>query len=570
MIKGGSVLPTSSRWEEELSDDNVQSFPMGAMSRGKRLHGGLCWGVVFLLLFFFSLSLFSSDKARELYRLAESRYQRLMRSPTRLSKRGEWLKVVNSYREVAVLYSDHKVADDAVFKIATLYQGMYEKFKDSSYLNEALISYRFLVKRYPKSPYLESALFTIAQIYFSELKDPEQALRYYQRVVDEFPSGEKARYARIRISYLKRVLAKRKRSSTGLVWVKNIRHWTGDDYTRVVIDIADEVKYEYHQLKNPDRIYFDLKNAKLTPKLAGKVFPIKGEFLNRVRVAQYRSNVVRVVLDLGRVKDYTVFNLYNPNRIVIDVKGEKGARFIGKPAKTTRKGHYSLARQLGLRVRCIVIDPGHGGRDPGAIGRSGLTEKFVTLDVAKRLASLIRKNLGCKVILTRKDDRYLPLEERTAIANSKGADLFLSIHTNANRNKHTSGIETYFLNFAIDPHAEATAARENAISEKNMARLQDLVKKITLNTKIDESKDLAKKVQQTMISYLRRYYRVNNLGVKQAPFYVLIGANMPSILTELGFISHPKEERRLRNPAYRQRLAYALYLGIKRYIESLN
>lgn len=190
--------------------------------------------------------------------------------------------------------------------------------------------------------------------------------------------------------------------------------------------------------------------------------------------------------------------------------------------------------------------------------------------MAKRLASLIRKNLGCKVILTRKDDRYLPLEERTAIANSKGADLFLSIHTNANRNKHTSGIETYFLNFAIDPHAEATAARENAISEKNMARLQDLVKKITLNTKIDESKDLAKKVQQTMISYLRRYYRVNNLGVKQAPFYVLIGANMPSILTELGFISHPKEERRLRNPAYRQRLAYALYLGIKRYIESLN
>jgi N-acetylmuramoyl-L-alanine amidase len=529
---------------------------------------------VFLILYFLSLSLsiFSLplDKAGDLYRSAEKDYQALMRSKGRLSKANEWLNVINSYREVVVLYSDHPFADDAMFKIATLYQGMYEKFKDTSSLNEAVISYRFLSKRYPKSPYLESALFTTAQIYFSELKDLEQALYYYQQVVDKFPRGEKAKYARIRISYLEKILAERKRDAAGLVWVENIRHWTGEDYTRVVIDVADEISYDYHKLVNPDRIYFDLKEAKLTPELAGKVFPIKGEFLNRVRVGQYRPDVVRVVLDLGKVKSYTVFSLYNPDRIVIDVKGGEEIKIAARTPKANKKGRYSLARQLGLTVNCIVIDPGHGGKDPGAIGRSGLTEKFVTLDVAKRLADLIRKNLGCKVILTREDDRHIPLEERTAIANSKKADIFLSIHTNANRDKNTSGIETYFLNFASDPQAEATAARENAISEKNLARLQGLVNKITLNTKIDESKELAESLQKTTVSHIGRYYRVRNLGVKQAPFYVLIGANMPSILTELGFISHPMEEKRLRSATYRQRLAYALYLGIKEYIESLS
>jgi N-acetylmuramoyl-L-alanine amidase len=235
-----------------------------------------------------------------------------------------------------------------------------------------------------------------------------------------------------------------------------------------------------------------------------------------------------------------------------------------------RAGNYSLARQLGLGARRIVIDAGHGGHDPGTIGRRGLQEKDVVLDVALRLERLVRQELGTEVILTRSSDVFIPLEERTAIANSKGADLFVSIHANASRSASARGIETYFLNFAKTPHAEAVAARENAISTATMKDLQNLVKAITLNSKIDESRDLAAEVQESMVSAVREKHPVPDRGVHSAPFYVLIGANMPAILAEIAFVSHPEDEKRLRTPEYREVLARSLAKGLRRYLESLD
>jgi N-acetylmuramoyl-L-alanine amidase len=239
--------------------------------------------------------------------------------------------------------------------------------------------------------------------------------------------------------------------------------------------------------------------------------------------------------------------------------------------QVNRAGSYSLARQLGLGARKIVIDAGHGGHDPGTLGRGGLQEKDLVLDVAVRLQRLVRDELGAEVVMTRATDVFVPLEERTAIANAQGADLFLSIHANSSRNAGVRGIETYFLNFAQDPHAEAVAARENAISPATLKDLQNLVKAIALNSKIDESRDFASSVQEAMVQTIRGVAPdVSDRGVRTAPFYVLIGANMPSILAEIAFVSNPQEERLLRTPEHRDRIARSLLDGVRAYLDSLG
>jgi N-acetylmuramoyl-L-alanine amidase len=241
------------------------------------------------------------------------------------------------------------------------------------------------------------------------------------------------------------------------------------------------------------------------------------------------------------------------------------------PPQVNRAGSYSLARQLGLGARRIVIDAGHGGHDPGSSGPRGLQEKDLVLDVAVRLERLVRKELGAEVVMTRATDVFIPLEERTAIANARGADLFLSIHANSSRSRSARGVETYFLNFAQDPHAEAVAARENAISAATLKDLQNLVKAIALNSKIDESRDFAASVQEAMYASLRAATPgLPNRGVRTAPFYVLIGANMPSILAEIAFVSNPEDERLLKTSAYRERIARSLLEGVRGYLESLN
>jgi N-acetylmuramoyl-L-alanine amidase len=233
-------------------------------------------------------------------------------------------------------------------------------------------------------------------------------------------------------------------------------------------------------------------------------------------------------------------------------------------------GKFSLARQLGLGVARIVIDAGHGGHDPGAQG-NGVNESELTLDVATRVSKLLQKQPGVEVVMTRDTDVFVPLEERTAIANREGADLFLSIHANASRNPRAQGVETYFLNFASNQDAEAVAARENSGSARAMHSLPDIVKAIALNNKLDESRDFADIVQRSMVKRLStRNKQLRDLGVKQAPFVVLIGASMPSVLAEISFVTHRQEGQLLKSTAYRQQIAEALYDAVVKYQESLK
>jgi N-acetylmuramoyl-L-alanine amidase len=440
----------------------------------------------------------------------------------------------------------------------------------------------------------------------------------------------------------------------GIARILDIRRTVLPDVVRIAIELDREIDYSYDRIDKPVRVFLDIANTDVAPTVPASI-NFDDSVVKTVRYGPRPANATRVVLDLEGAGRHSVFTLYNPFRVVVDIDRRPGdgaavvaavnrapappsvlkasssrgsttatapavaprpvaavptervrvpddevvkpappipvaevappAPLSGRPAASAADlavppapvtpsanavGRYSLSRQLGLGINRIVIDPGHGGHDPGT-KRSGLSEAELVLDVARRLEALLLKEPGVEVVLTRRNDTFIPLEERTAIANREGADLFLSIHANSSRNTRAGGVETYFLNFASNPDAEAVAARENSASGQTMHSLPDIVKAITLNNKLDESRDFATLVQRAMIETLAKSNRgVRDRGVKQAPFVVLIGAGMPSILAEISFMTNASEGRLLKTNAYRQRIAEALFQGIRKYQRSLK
>jgi N-acetylmuramoyl-L-alanine amidase len=368
------------------------------------------------------------------------------------------------------------------------------------------------------------------------------------------------------------------------VEVYDLRTYTHPTHTRIVVDVGRQRNFTYAEIKNPDRIYIDIHKARLNPILHGKAFPANCDYLKEVRVAQRTPAIVRVVaeLEMAKVERYQVFPLFDPFRVVMDIYPREPAfqpsekppagptEKPPRPAQPTPSG-YSMARQLGLGIKTIVLDPGHGGEDPGAIGRKGQKEKDVVLSVATELRDLLVKGKGLEVILTRESDIYIPLENRPVIANQKKADLFISIHANAHRNRKRKGIETFYLNFSPRLEVNEIAALENATSTKTIGEMADTLKKIVKNSKFLESRDLAEKIQGNLVKSLSQHYSgVESLGVKGGPFWVLIGGEMPSVLVEISHLSNQQEEERLRNPAYRRQVAQGIYEGILEYMRSLG
>jgi N-acetylmuramoyl-L-alanine amidase len=374
--------------------------------------------------------------------------------------------------------------------------------------------------------------------------------------------------------------------ATPTLWtVRDIRHWSNPSYTRVVLDVDGEVQYRFGSLLNPDRLYVDLIGAQLAPHLQGRSLDVSDPLLKGVRGAQNQPDVVRVVLDLRTLRDYQIYTMNDPYRLVIDIRGTGSGMAVQSPAPPSRQQETALdqnrrradpqtpsrpptsARQQRWHV---VIDAGHGGKDPGAIGPSGLMEKDLVLDIAKRLRDLIQKDPQWRVILTRDTDVFIPLEERTAIANAKGADLFVSIHANAAERPEAHGIETYFLDFGSDEQSMRVAARENATTVSKVSDLQRILRDLQMTSKRNESSLLAGSVQQALVQAPNGGKNGRDLGVKHAPFLVLMGAEMPSILVETGFVSNPGEERKLADPKYRAQAARAIFEGIKEYLATGN
>ena len=521
----------------------------------------------------------------------------------------------------ALLAVEHTVQPPAavlaqVTQVMTAFEILVRRFRTSGYADNALFQ--------------AAALADAAYVKFERAQERDRAVRYYQWLVREYPASTLVKDARTKLAFLAAPASSA--APVERAMLARIDRTVMASGVRVTIELDREVHYVEQRLSGPARVFFDLKHVQTAPDLKDKVLSYTSDVVSKIRVGRHPDNVVRVVLDLEDVASYSVFTLYSPFRIVVDTERSAAraatvevpplpSRRLGifsaspetprllayaapplaplprairmaapDPASTTAAtplrssnptavpvtpaanaaGGFSIARQLGLSVSRIVIDPGHGGHDPGVLGK-GLDEATLVLDVALRLEKLLQKEQGVEVVLTRRTDVYVPLEERTEIANRQHADMFLSIHANASRNEDARGVETFYLSFASSPDAEAVAARENSASTREMHQLPDLIKTITLNNKLDESRDLANMVQDALVTNLRKSNRqIRSRGVKKAPFVVLIGAAMPSVLAEISFVSNRQELALLKTPAYRQKIADSLLAAVSKYRKSLK
>jgi N-acetylmuramoyl-L-alanine amidase len=706
------------------------------------------------------------DAAKAQFERAEKARAALEARPEKARMLKDYTALVIDYQRVYLITSHAVDVPASLNEVAELFRMMGDLF-DAKYYQRSIDSYQFLLKEYPSSKYREDAPLAIAQIEEDDLHDSTLAQKTYEQFLALHPRSSHAAEVRASLAKLSAENGAAKPSPTILAardhsdrvtpkaisadktppatdtkpggsednsgadnsgpQVSRIRTWNADTYTRIVIDVGSKVKYQAARISGPDRIYFDIEGAKLDAALLRKPIDVDSGFLKTVRVAQNQSGVVRVVLEVNRVTDYSVFLLPDPYRLVVDVYGTSAAaeaaarntapppgptttdappvkpekpgketaakssskaapvaadkaapksapaasanasttqtqsapalsasadtpadtepaprkasgttaknsqksaasstkasaahdsdgsdsttsaaaapadstgpplpahpaslKKAGRGAKSahdqaeemgpsatpelTRDGQHSLTRALGLKIGRIVIDAGHGGHDTGTIGPSGLMEKDLCLDVALRLGKIIQQRLpSAEVVFTRDDDTFIPLERRTEIANEAKADLFISVHANSSQDRKARGIETYYLNFTGSSDAMEVASRENALSDSGVHNLQDIVAKIARNEKIEESRDLATLIQDSLAKRMDNINRgERNRGVRKAPFVVLIGADMPSVLAEISFISNPNDEQWLKKPENRQKVADGLYRGIESYLQSTN
>lgn len=533
--------------------------------------------VSLLLILAISSSLYGHDRqaARTAYQKARHYHDQLLQTRESNWTLQQYRRAIFLYRTVVDHDPTYGACDDALYAVGTLYEKMAKRFKNDRYRQLAVYYYQFVASEYPLTKHKGRAL---------ERAEGLKPKPVVKQEVAEPPAAEEI-----------------EGRQTDLATVSEIRYWSNKDYTRVVIQLDQEVEFQKHILSDPDRIYFDLEGTRLRPELNGKTYPVNDLFIKQVRVAQNTPATVRLVLDFEKINKHTVFALYDPYRIVIDtLGGRRPAAALPNTQRTVKtqeavisletgtdreirvsetpitpasnlSGDRSLTRVLGLKVSRVVIDPGHGGGDTGTVGPSGLKEKDLVLAVSLRLKELLETQLGTDVVLTRTTDKFVPLEERTAIANQLGADLFVSVHANSSESQQVSGVETFFLNFTSNAEEREVASRENASSQKNIRDLEDLLRQIALGDYNEESKDLAQIVQQSLYSRVKNHRPIlRNRGVKKAPFIVLINLNMPGILTEVGFISNPSDEKYFREKQGQSQVAEALYRGIERYLRSLG
>ena len=526
------------------------------------------------------------DQAGTAYQTAQREEISLKEKPTADRSRAEYLRLIRLYERVYLITPHTGYADDALINIAALYREIGDP-------KDAITTLQFLIREYPSSRFLPTARADIESMN-RPIEEPVE-----ERIEDVQPV-EEIRAATARPS--------------SVVSIENIRYWESSRSVRVVVDMEGEPTFTRGEVQDPPRVFVDIANSRVGAALRERALPVESVMLENIRVGQYDQDTVRVVLDLVGLSNVTTFTLRDPDRLVIDVLGasepvtrtlepaapasdpepevskvaartaprpepepeasdvtdvdvDVAEASVLSPAQPTENGDHSLIRSLGLKVARVVIDPGHGGRDTGTIGPSGLTEKALVLDIAHRLKERIELELGAEVVLTRDDDAFVPLETRTAMANQAEADLFLSIHANSSSSQSIRGFETYFLNFATSSEASEIAARENAASAQSISELQDLVSKILLRDKVDESREFASHIQRALAT-TPDFGR--NRGVKQAPFVVLIGANMPSILAEVSFISNPDDERLLKEGDRRDQIAESLFEGVRSYSETLS
>ncbi len=411
---------------------------------------------------------------------------------------------------------------------------------------EALGRYEELWSQYPQEALAADGLLRSGRI-LEARGDEGPARERYRWLLAEMGESPLAPLAQSRLEGLGKVAV-----------VRGVRTGVGPGHTRVVVDLSHASPYEPRALpadpgaNKPPRVFLEFPAARLGDGVPRET-AVGNHTVLQVRVGQHDPRTARVVIDLAGPASFRVFPLEDPARVVVDVFGASRAPEEPPPG--------------GRRPR-VVVDPGHGGKDPGALGPGGLKEKDLTLAIAVELAEFLRRDAGYEVRLTRDRDATLSLEERTAIANAFGADLFVSIHVNASPSAAAMGVETYYLERASDRASRRLAARENGSSEAGVAAVEHILADVILTSKTRESRRLATAIQHTLVGHLSQAYGpVRDLGVKRAPFYVLTGAVMPAVLVEAAFLSNPEEAKRLADPAYRREAALAVARGVRQFLE---
>jgi N-acetylmuramoyl-L-alanine amidase len=664
----------------------------------------------------------------------------------------QYLDCARTYRKVHAKDPHYGRTGDAIYEEGLIYLEAAEKFSNQEYYKTAAARFRLLVKEYGGNVNCPEALIRLGSIYAKQLDDQNAAdeayrslrsqYRYSAEAIKRLRSESAPAAARTEVvarpekPELKKPPPQSEALPDTISTVHSLRFWSTNDYTRVLIDMDSDTKYIKERLYNPDRVYFDIANSRISPDLNRDIKLTDG-IVKQIRLAVNRDHVVRIVIDTAETGDFSVSEMHDPFRIVVDLRKKGAPPFsapiqngprtleapaskpdqaptaiteikssatpenlpakpieiprrpkdkpanspsgetpsanaeakpkppsladnpapkppkppvpassdatgiptkkpadkpgdyvqsttsaaspsasksepapaitadrapnnaktaarktdpeiksagikepsppkpdlipLPKQAEPTSKGDRTLTRMLGLKVGRIVIDPGHGGHDHGSIGPGGLLEKDLVLSIAQSLRKMIEEKLGAEVFLTREDDTFIPLEERTAIANQHKADLFISIHANSSRIQSISGVETYYLDFAKSDAEREIAARENVTSDNNVRDLENLIKKIAQADKSSESRELASILQKKLYSGARQVIPAShNRGVRSAPFIVLIGANMPSVLAEVSFISNPRDEKMLKKETIRQTLVKSLFAGIDGYMKALG
>lgn len=539
--------------------------------------------------------------AESAYQKARAGYVKLQQSARKQLYRDNWMRVVDDFVGVAQAWPEHERAADALYMAGKACRGLYRVSLLKSDARRSVGYFDRVADTFPKNSLADDSLLLAGELYEKPLADFLEAYRRYARIVRDYPQGDMFTKAKPRVGRLARFAPLDKgpvksvqhgRTKSRLMAV---RSWSEKDKTRIVLDFDGKVAYRTHFLGEntsqqiPARLYLDLDDADSQQDLPS-VWDFRDGRVRQIRTGHPRTKTLRIVLDLSQSSAYKIFTLNQPYRIVVDLSPGKpvspsvaGTELRAPPVdddisdildhapKEAKLKVQIPSQKKGDGLRLIVVDAGHGGKDPGAIGRRGTKEKDVALAMAREVAAQLRKILKCKVVLTRDRDIFLPLEKRTDIANQLNADLFISIHANASRNRRAHGIETYYLNFSKSHAAVAVAARENDTSLKEVGDLELILFDLMANSKINESSRLATEIQSSLVGGLsRKYKNIRDLGVRPGPFYVLLGATMPSVLVETAFISNSREEKRLKDRRYHLNTATAIARGVREYARALK
>jgi N-acetylmuramoyl-L-alanine amidase len=500
------------------------------------------------------------------------------------------------YERIVRNYPTSGYADNALWQAAGLLGLAYEKSGDTEDRAKAERWLEWLKSEYRSSPLAKKVDAELRRLTApAGSKDPASTSSK-DPASTPLPASPTIQKASVRTSQAPQ-------DTSGPAFIRSVTSSALPNGQRIAIEFSREVQFSGERVENPDRVFFDFKNSAMPGSILERAQAITGTFIKSVRIGHPSETTTRIVLDLKGRPRYSSFSFYDPFRLVIDVVDTQ-APLAPRPSATpprssvsnpargdnktttpppaappatapaaasrTSSGEYSLPRQLGLGVSKIVIDAGHGGHDPGAIA-NGVTEAELVLDIAQRLGRLLTETGAFQVVLTRDTDEFIALEDRTAVVKRESADLFLSIHANASPDPGTRGVETYFLNIAGSQAEAAVAARENASSTQTMSMMPELTRAILLNNKLKESREFATIVQTSMMRRMSQQNKaLRDLGVKQAPFRVLIGAQMPSVLAEISFLTNKNEASLLKQGSFRQRIAQALYDGIVGYQGSLK